>query len=161
MLPDTVMSGDMWARCLVPPRLGDSSASAKLIMATVATKEVMACRMQAGKLGHGSQAPTPLYLDATSVLYGTATEQVPREMKYLAAKLAIVQQARVNGKIQTMISTRASNPQVSSPSRCRGGSSCTSERGSSGSREGCRHRRNASRRTRQVMTVRPKSQRRP
>ena len=44
----------------------------------------------------------PLYPDATAVLNGTATEQVSREMKYLAAKLAIVQHARAHGKIQTM-----------------------------------------------------------
>ena len=96
------MSGAIWARCLVPPKLGDSSAAAELIMATVATKEVMAYRMQAGKLGHGLRAPTSLYLDATAVLHGTATEQVSREMKYLAAKLAIVQQARAHGKIRTI-----------------------------------------------------------
>jgi len=79
-LPDTVMSGAIWARCLVPPKLGDSSAAAELIMATVATKEVMAYRMQAEELGHGPRTPTPLYLDATAVLHGTATEQVSREM---------------------------------------------------------------------------------
>ena len=69
----------------------------ELIMATVATKEVMAYRIQAGELGYGPRAPTPLYLDATAVLHGTATEQVSREMKYLAAKLAIFQQARAHG----------------------------------------------------------------
>ena len=72
-------------------------------MATVASKEVMACRMQAIELGHGPHARTPLYLDATAVPHGTATEKVSREMKYLAAKLAIVQQARAHGKIQTMM----------------------------------------------------------
>ena len=71
-------------------------------MATVATKEVMAYRMQAEELGNGFRAPTSLYLDATAVLHGTATEQVSREMKYLVAKLAIVQQARAHGKIRTM-----------------------------------------------------------
>ena len=101
-MPDTMMSGAIWARCLVPPKLGDSSAAAELIMATVATKEVMAYRMQAEELGHGPRTPTPLYLDATAVLHGTATEQVSREMKYLAAKLAIVQKARAHGKIRTM-----------------------------------------------------------
>ena len=44
--------------------------------------------MQAGELGNGPQAPTVLYLDATAVLHGTATEQVSWEMKYLTAKLA-------------------------------------------------------------------------
>ena len=44
-LPGTVMSGAIWARCLVPPKLGDSSAAAELIMAAVATKDVMTyCR---------------------------------------------------------------------------------------------------------------------
>ena len=60
-------------------------------MTTVATKEVMAYRMQARKRGHGPHAPTPLYLDAPAVLHEIATKQVSREMKYLAAKLAIVQ----------------------------------------------------------------------
>ena len=101
-MPDTVMSGATWARCLAPPKLGDSSAAAELGMAAVATNEVIACQMQARELGHGPRAPTPLYLDATAVPHGTATEQVSREMKYPAAKLAIVQQARAHGKIQTM-----------------------------------------------------------
>ena len=63
-------------------------------MATVATKEAMAYQMQENRLGHGPHVPTPLYLDATAVLHGTATEQVSREMKYLTAKLPVVQQAR-------------------------------------------------------------------
>ena len=37
-LSDTVMSGAIWAQCLVPPKLWDSSAAAELIMTTVATK---------------------------------------------------------------------------------------------------------------------------
>ena len=79
-------------------------------MATVATKEVMAYRMQAEELGHGPRTPTPLYLDATEVLHGTATEQVSREMKYLAAKLAIVQQARAHRKIRTMKIDESTHP---------------------------------------------------
>ena len=75
-----------------------------------ATKEVTACRMQAKELGHGPRAPTPLYLDATAVLHGTATEQVSREMKYLAAKLAIAQQARAHGKIRTMKIDESTHP---------------------------------------------------
>ena len=39
-LPGTAMSGAIWVRCLVPTKLGDSSASAELIMAAIA-KEVM------------------------------------------------------------------------------------------------------------------------
>ena len=89
--PGVTGYSDIWARCLVPPELGDSSAAAELIMAAMATKKVMAYRMQAEELGHGPRAPTPLYLDATAVLHGTATEQASREMKYLAAKLALVQ----------------------------------------------------------------------
>ena len=58
-LPDAIMSGAIWARCLAPPKPGDSSAAAELVMATVATKEAMAYRMQARELGHGPQAPTP------------------------------------------------------------------------------------------------------
>ena len=36
-------------------------------MATVATKEAKAYRMQARELGHEPRAPTPLNLDATAV----------------------------------------------------------------------------------------------
>ena len=71
----------IWARCLVPPKFGDSFAAAELNKATVATKEAVAYQMQAGELRHGPRAPTPPYLDATAVLHSTATEQVPREMK--------------------------------------------------------------------------------
>ena len=56
-LSGTDMSGAIWARCLVPPKLGDSSAAAELIMATVATKEVMTFRMQARGLGTGRVPP--------------------------------------------------------------------------------------------------------
>ena len=71
-------------------------------MATVATREVMAYRMQARELGHGPHGHAPLYLDATAVFHRTATGQISREMKYLAARLAIVQEARAHGKIRTM-----------------------------------------------------------
>ena len=85
-LPDTAMSGAIWAQCMVPPKPGDSSAAAELIMATMATKGVMAYRIQARELGHGPHPPTPLYLGVTEELHGAATEQVPREINYLAAK---------------------------------------------------------------------------
>ena len=85
-----------------PFKPGDSSAAAILIIETVATKEVMAYQMQARELGHGPHAPTPLYLDAATVLHGAPTDQVSREMKNLAAKLVIVQQARAYGKIRTI-----------------------------------------------------------
>ena len=48
----------------------------------------------------GTWGPTPLYLDALAVLHGTAAEQVSREIKYLAAKLSVVQGARSEGKIK-------------------------------------------------------------
>ena len=81
----------------MPLKPVDSSAAAELIMAAMATKEVMACRMQARKQGHGPRDPTPLYLDATAVLHGTATTQALREMNCLVAKLAIVQETRAHG----------------------------------------------------------------
>ena len=87
---ETVMSGAIWARCMVPPKLGDSSAAAELIMATVAVKDAIAHRIQAAELRQGPWGISPLYLDALAVLHGTAVDQVSREMKYLAAKLAIV-----------------------------------------------------------------------
>ena len=101
VLPDKAMSGAIWARCLVPPKPGGSSAAAELIMVAMATKKAMAYRTQASELGREPRGPTPLYLDAMAVLLGTATEQVSREMKYLAAKLVTVQEARACRKIRT------------------------------------------------------------
>ena len=101
-------------------------------------------RIQASELGHGPRGPTPLNLDSTTVLPGTATEQVKREMKYLAAKLAVVQKARAHGKIQTTKIDDSTTPPKFSPSPCRGGGLSTSRPGSSGSKGGCHRRRRAS-----------------
>mmetsp|Transcript_4070 Transcript_4070/g.9688 ORF Transcript_4070/g.9688 Transcript_4070/m.9688 type:complete len:126 (-) Transcript_4070:309-686(-) len=81
----TVMSGAIRTRCLVPPKLGDSSAAAELTMATVTAKEAVAHRISATELRQGPWEPTPLYLDALEIPHGTAAEQVFRVMKYLAA----------------------------------------------------------------------------
>ena len=97
---ETVMSGAILARCMAPPKLGGSSAAAELIMATVAVKVAIAHRIQAAELRQGPWGATPLYLDALAVLHGTAADQVSREVKYLAAKLAIVQAARSEGKFK-------------------------------------------------------------
>ena len=57
--------------CAVPPKLGDSSAAAELIMATVAVKEAIAHRIQAAELRQGPWGATPLYLDALmDAMYG-------------------------------------------------------------------------------------------
>ena len=40
-------------------------------------------------------------MDALAVPHGTAADQVSREMKYLAAKLAVAQEARSQGDIKT------------------------------------------------------------
>ena len=86
---------------MVPPKLWDSSAAAELIIATVTVKEAIAHRIQAAELRQGPWGTTPLYLDALAVLHGTAADQASREMKYLAAKLAIAQAARSEGKVRT------------------------------------------------------------
>ena len=98
---ETAMSGAIWTRCLVQPKLGDSSGAAELINAPVAAKEAMAHRTQAVELRQGPWGPTPLYLGTLAVLHGTAADQVSREMKYLAAKPAIVQEAKSQGKTKT------------------------------------------------------------
>ena len=46
---EAAMSGAIWTRCLVPPKLGDSTAAAELIMASVAVKEEVANRILATK----------------------------------------------------------------------------------------------------------------
>ena len=159
-LPGTAMSGAIWARCLVPPELGDSAAAEELIMATIASKEVMAYLMQTRELGHEPRAPTALYLDATAVLHGTTKDQVSREMKYLAAMLAIVQQARAHGKIRTIKTKESIRPSGIVTKPLQGESVSTSERGSMGSKGGCRRRRRASRRTRRAWMAEPRSRRR-
>ena len=64
-------------------------------MASVAVKEAMALRIQAAELRQGPWGPIPLYSGAFAVLHGTAADQVS------ATKLAIVQEARTQGKIKT------------------------------------------------------------
>ena len=93
--------GVIRTRFLVPSKLGDSPASAELITASITMKVAVAHRIQAAELKQGPWKPTSLYLDALAVLHGTATDQVSREMKYLAAKLATVKEARSGGKIKT------------------------------------------------------------
>ena len=98
---ETAMGGAIWTRCLVPRELGDSTAAAELIMASHAVKEAVAHRILATELRQGPRGPTPLYLDALEVLHGTAADQVPREMKYLAVKMTSAAKARSQGKIKT------------------------------------------------------------
>ena len=87
---DTVTSGTLWARYLVPRTLGDSSVATELAMATTAVKETKAHRIQAGELRQVARGPSWLYLDATAVLHGASPDKATRGMKHLAAKLAIV-----------------------------------------------------------------------
>ena len=89
---------------------GYSSAAAELIMAPVGVKVALDHRILATELGQGPWGPTPLYLGALAVLYGTAAAQVSREIKYLAAKLAIMQEARSRGKVKTEKSDESSHP---------------------------------------------------
>ena len=106
----SVMSGTIWTRCLVPPKLGDSSAAAELIMATVAVKEAVARRILGTELRQCPWGPTPLYLGALAVLHGTVADKVSREMKYQAAKLAVVQEARSQDKIKTEKTNEGCHP---------------------------------------------------
>ena len=48
VVAETVKGGAIWTRCLVPPKHGDSSASAGLIMATAAVKGAIAHRIYLG-----------------------------------------------------------------------------------------------------------------
>ena len=41
---ETAMSGEIWTRCLVPPKPGGSSGAEELIMASVAAKKVISHR---------------------------------------------------------------------------------------------------------------------
>ena len=70
--------------------------------AAMATKEVLAYRIKAKELLHKPRGPTPLYLDATAVLHGTATEQVSRKIRHLAAKLVIAQETRAHEKVRAV-----------------------------------------------------------
>ena len=79
-------------------------------MASVPVKEAVAHRTLATELRQGARGPIPLYLDALAVLYATAADQVSREVKYLAAKLVIAQEARSQGKIKTGKVDEGSHP---------------------------------------------------
>lgn len=87
----TVLSGAIWAICLVPPKIGVSSGAAELVLASAGVNEAVALRIQTTELRQGPWGPTSIILDAlavlhgTAALYGTTAGQVSRKMKYLAA----------------------------------------------------------------------------
>ena len=71
----------MWARCLVPLILGDSSAAAVPFMATSAVKVAMGHRIPADEVRQGARGPSRLYLDTLAVLHGTSFGMVTRGVK--------------------------------------------------------------------------------
>ena len=81
-------------------------------MSSVAVKEAVARRIQAAELMQGPWGPTPVYLGALAVLHETAAGQGSREMKYLAAELAVVQEARTRGKVKTEKIDESSHPPI-------------------------------------------------
>ena len=113
------MLAALTSRASLPPMWEASSRTtrkhpaAELIMATAAVKEAAAHSTQVAELRQGPWGPTPLYLDALAVLHGTASDQVLREMKYLAAKLAVVQEARAQGRTKTQRPMRATTRPMS------------------------------------------------
>ena len=58
------------------PKVGKSSAVAELTMATAAFKEAIAHRIQAAEPRQGPSEPTPLDLEAITVLHRTYANQV-------------------------------------------------------------------------------------
>ena len=124
---ETAMSGAIWIRFLVPPELGDSSGAAEHIMALIAVKEAVSRRIQAAEMRTGPLGPIPLYLGALAVLHGTAAGQVSREMKYLAAELAIVPEAKAQGKAKAGKSDVSCHPPGILTKPLQGGGSCSSE----------------------------------
>ena len=92
-------SGLLNWRCFVPRRLSDSSAAAELIVATSAAKWILGQRMLSAELRQGQEGPSPLYLDAQATLQGTAAEKVSRDMKYMAARYAILRQTETSGEV--------------------------------------------------------------
>ena len=71
------MSCAIRARCLVSPKLGDSSAAAEKIMGTATVKEAVAHRIMATELRQGPWGPISLYLDALAVPHETAADHAP------------------------------------------------------------------------------------
>ena len=92
-------SGILNWRCFVPRRLSDSSAAAELVVATAALKWTLGQRMLCEELRQGQGGPTPLYLDAQAALQGVASEKVARDMKYMAARYAIMRQSVRAGEV--------------------------------------------------------------
>jgi hypothetical protein len=81
-------------RCFVPRRLADSSAGAELIMSSAAVKNILGNRMFLKELGQEQEGPSALYLDAQAVLNGAEMERVSREMRYQAARYAMLRDAQ-------------------------------------------------------------------
>jgi len=89
-------------RCFVPRRLTDSSAGAELIISTAAVKNILGNRMFLRELGCSQGEPSALYLDAQAVLSGAEMERVSKEMRYQAARYAMLREARDVGAVDLL-----------------------------------------------------------
>ena len=90
-------SGLMDWRCFVPRRLGDSSATAELIVATEACKAALGHRILFRELQVDQARPTLLLTDAQAAKNGAAMEKVSRNMKYMSARYAVLRQSEHAG----------------------------------------------------------------
>jgi hypothetical protein len=99
-------------RCVAPPAGDDSSAAAKLRLATLAYKYVIAARFLQAELDVGAAPaePTPLYLDAQAVLDGTNCERLVKSSRWLAMRYAMLRWGIACGTIAPRKLLTAMNP---------------------------------------------------
>jgi hypothetical protein len=87
------LTGILEWRCLVSNDPVDSSGSAELVNSTYALKSILGFSMMLRELQLITPGPVPLYLDANAVINGAEMEKVTREMRFMAARYAMLRKA--------------------------------------------------------------------
>jgi hypothetical protein len=85
-------SGLLEWRCFVPRSFPDSSAAAELIITSHACKSILGFRLLLAELHLLSHGPTPMYLDASAVINGAEMEKITKQMRFMAARYAMLRE---------------------------------------------------------------------
>lgn len=89
----------MW-KALTPYRMADGTVGGEGILATYATKELIAWRVLLRELGLVAEQPTQLRMDALGTLRGVEMERISQASRYLATRVAMLRQAVQDGAME-------------------------------------------------------------
>ena len=89
-------SGLMDWRSFNPRKLSDSTGGSELIQGAAAMKALLGWRILFRGLRQAQEPPSELFVDASATIAGSdpELEKVPREMKYMAVRYAMLREAQ-------------------------------------------------------------------